>query len=141
MQMDMDSGDHGDGGMAMSSMVDCYGKPIPERQGNWQGHVFPGVIFIIWATHWMISASWRHIVATRSGRPYVSRTTEGLLPMIPALQGFNRCACWVGERLSPDTSCVQADSRVPIALIPPAHDTQSTGAIEAFLGFYWIGRH
>ncbi len=123
--MDMDSGDHGDGGMAMSSvMVDCYGKPVPERQGNWQGHVFPGAIFIIWATHWMISASWRHIVATRSGRPYVSRTTEGLLPMIPGLQGFNRCACWVSER-TPDTSFVPADSH-PIAMPSLSSDTPCT---------------
>ncbi|PNH03069.1 Iron-sulfur assembly protein IscA, chloroplastic [Tetrabaena socialis] len=71
-------------------MMDCDGFAIPERQGNWQGHVFPGSIFIFWATHWFISASWRHITATRAGRAYRTQSTEQLLPMIPALEGFNR---------------------------------------------------
>ncbi|GFR52135.1 hypothetical protein Agub_g14650 [Astrephomene gubernaculifera] len=86
---------HNDGmsGGAMSgmpSMMKCDGSPTPERQGNWQGHVFPGTIFLIWGAHWFISASWRHIVAMRAGRPYQSRSTEGLLTMVPGLKGFNR---------------------------------------------------
>ncbi|GIM03005.1 hypothetical protein Vretimale_7814 [Volvox reticuliferus] len=84
----------GNGAMSMggAAMMDCQGNPdgVPERQGNTQGHVFPGVIFLIWATHWLISASWRHIIAQRAGRHYQARSSEGLLPMIPALNGFNR---------------------------------------------------
>ncbi|GLC49052.1 hypothetical protein PLESTB_000177200 [Pleodorina starrii] len=45
---------------------------------------------MIWATHWLVSASWRHITAQRAGRAYQARSTEGLLSMIPALSGINR---------------------------------------------------
>ncbi|PNW82913.1 hypothetical protein CHLRE_06g299350v5 [Chlamydomonas reinhardtii] len=78
------------GGMAMGGMMDCNGGSIPDRQGNFQGHAFPGTIFIIWGLHWFISASWRYLCSTRTGRAYRSRTFEGLLPMIPQLNGFNR---------------------------------------------------
>lgn len=39
------------GGMAMGGMMDCNGGSIPDRQGNFQGHAFPGTIFIIWGLH------------------------------------------------------------------------------------------
>ncbi|KAG2495211.1 hypothetical protein HYH03_006817 [Edaphochlamys debaryana] len=75
---------------AMEGMMDCFGAPMKEVQGNWQGHVFPGTIFIIWGLHWFISASWRHLCAVRNKEKYRTRSTEGLLPMIPGLAGFNR---------------------------------------------------
>lgn len=72
------------------TMLNCYGYPIPERQGNWQGHVFPGSIFLVWGVHWMLGTFWRFVAATRSGKAFHSRTTEGLLPFVPGIKAFNR---------------------------------------------------
>ncbi len=72
------------------AMLDCDGKPIPERQGNWQGHILPGSIFIIWGCHWMIGTYWRYLVASRAGRAFRCKTTEGLLPFLPQLTMFNK---------------------------------------------------
>ena len=88
-KMDMGDGEDMDmsGGHAM---LDCYGNPIPERQGNWQGHVFPGSIFIIWGLHWLVGTYWRYLVASKAGRAFRSKTTEGLLPFLPQLKAFNK---------------------------------------------------
>lgn len=68
---------HASGMTAMASVpgahyghFDCDGNPVSHSTGSWKGHVWPGVIFIVWALHWWVSA----VVLSKKNRGHVSRT-------------------------------------------------------------------
>lgn len=70
----------------------CDGGPNISRQGNWKGHVFPGIIFLFWSTHWLMA--WvrkAHECRIRNGVVYQATATLrpfGLLPERWRLEAF-----------------------------------------------------
>jgi hypothetical protein len=61
----------------------CDGGPNISRQGNWQGHVFPGCIFLFWSTHWLVAWARKAHESRFRGEPYQSTATLKLLGLVP----------------------------------------------------------
>ena len=59
----------------------CDGTPNISRAGNWKGHVFPGCIFLVWSTHWLIA--WVKKVHQTRPEEYQASSTFRLLDLVP----------------------------------------------------------
>jgi hypothetical protein len=57
---------------------------------NWIGHWFPGLIFIVWGTHWLIGIYMRYFESRRSKQQFESQTTEHVLPFLKPLLRANK---------------------------------------------------
>ncbi|GAX83462.1 hypothetical protein CEUSTIGMA_g10887.t1 [Chlamydomonas eustigma] len=56
-------------------MWECDGVAnIQPGGGNWLGHVFPGSLFVFWASHWLLGFVRQYFECQRQGRPYTSKT-------------------------------------------------------------------
>ncbi|GAX80041.1 hypothetical protein CEUSTIGMA_g7480.t1 [Chlamydomonas eustigma] len=51
----------------------CDGTPNLFPGGNWLGHVFPGTLFILWASHWLLGFVRHYHEGLQQGLPYVSK--------------------------------------------------------------------
>eukprot|EP00967_Tisochrysis_lutea_P155749 scaffold312359_cov17-Tisochrysis_lutea.AAC.1 len=46
--------------------------------GEWQGHVLPGCLFILWSLHWMQGSMRAYFSARAKGVPFQSKACYGL---------------------------------------------------------------
>ncbi len=62
-------------------MEDVMHEPLHTRRrgpnlfpgGNWIGHVFPGTLFIVWASHWLLGFVRHYFECIRHRIPYRSK--------------------------------------------------------------------
>lgn len=57
-------------------MFNCDGTVAVHNGGDLRGHVAPGAMFILWATHWMLASFLQHV---RNPRRYRAQPTYPLL--------------------------------------------------------------
>jgi hypothetical protein len=57
----------------------CDGTPNLFPGGNWLGHVFPGTLFILWASHWLLGFVRHYHEGLQGGLPFVSKSCHRVL--------------------------------------------------------------
>mmetsp|Transcript_7370 Transcript_7370/g.19700 ORF Transcript_7370/g.19700 Transcript_7370/m.19700 type:complete len:304 (+) Transcript_7370:113-1024(+) len=64
--------------VVVENMWHCNGVHPHGYGGEWQGHVLPGCLFILWSLHWMQGSMRAYFSARAKGVPFQSKACYGL---------------------------------------------------------------
>jgi len=71
--------------------IGCDSMMLGDKHGNWEGHILPGTLFLVWGFHWMVSSFYRYAQSMqKNGAPYRSRSTEPIFPFWSWTAKFNK---------------------------------------------------